>query len=105
MRPRGALVLLVVAAALTGCGGGSSPRCAGPPGKSLAALVPDAFDPGGRQAPGAFVGAAEGDRDYVGFVVRGDRAIVYVCDGAAGDWLGANVRGGHINVRSARGTL
>src|SRR3954462_7115539 len=106
MRACASVALVTLGTAIAGCGDdATSVRTAPPPDRGIVASIPDAFDPGGRQAPGTFVGAAKGDRAYVGFVLHDNRAVVYVCDGAYGDWFGAAGRGGHLAVRSKAGTV
>src|SRR5690349_18204482 len=97
--------LLVLPLVAFGCGGGesSSLSAAGRPPASLVAGVPDPFAPGAEQAPGTFVGTT-GGADYVGFVVSGGQAVVYVCDGASGDWFGGPVKDGRIALKSDAGT-
>lgn len=101
-------VTLVAIAALAGCGTGGEVKlvAASRPDAALAAAVPGPFDAAARQAPNTFVGKiGRAGWAYVAVVTRGDRAVVYLCDGRASEWFGATTRGGRLLVRSVNGTV
>ena len=98
-------------ACVTGCGAGGAGGdvklvAASRPDTALVAAVPQPFDPGARQAPNTFVGKiGRAGWAYVAVVTRGERALVYLCDGRASEWFGASIRGGRLLVRSFNGTV
>ena len=104
---RTAALGLMATLGLAACGEDSpTPEAASRPDAALVRSLPDPFDPGARQPPGTYVGkVGRKGWTYVGVVLRGDRALVYLCDGRASEWLGARVRDKRVLVRSARGTL
>ena len=93
--------------ALAACGADEEPaveRAIRPPAEIVRSL-PSAFDAGARPAAGTYAGRVGGGPAYVGLVVRGGSALVYLCDGRESEWFGSPVRDGRVRVRSARGTV
>lgn len=100
---------VLVAAALVACSGSDSPPAATGPlpvDAAVVAQIPAPLAPDAAQARGTFVGAVGPNAAaYVGFVIQGDYALVYLCDGIDGEWFGAQIKDGEIRVVSAAGTV
>ncbi len=79
---RTAALGLMATLGLAACGGDDAPSLdrAGRPDTAIVRSLPDPFEAGARQAPGTFVGKiGEAGWAYVGVVVRGERATIFVC--------------------------
>ncbi|MFN3440529.1 MAG: hypothetical protein ACK41V_22720, partial [Acidovorax sp.] len=98
----------LVTAALVACSGSDSPPDATGPlpvDAAVLAQIPAPLAPDAAQARGTFVGAVGlNAAAYIGFVVQGDYALVYLCDGIDGEWFGTQIKQGEIHVVSAAGT-
>jgi len=95
-------------AALAGCGGvdeETDAQRARPVDARMVAAIPDPLQPGAPQAPGTYVGAVGDGARAIALVIEGDEALVYLCDGATSDWLGAQVEDGRIAVTAASGDV
>ena len=99
---------ILVTAALVACSGSDAPPVATGPlqvDTAVLAQIPTPLTPDAEQARGTFVGAVGPNAAaYIGFVVQGDYALVYLCDGIDGEWFGAQIKQGEIRVTSAAGT-
>ena len=99
---------ILVIAALAACSGSDEPPDATGPlqvDAAVLAQIPTPLAPEAAQARGTFIGAVGPNAAaYIGFVVQGDYALVYLCDGIDGEWFGAQIKQGEIRVTSAAGT-
>lgn len=113
---RGSALLLSLGIGLllgAGCGGGDDEgseasgftKASAPP-EEIIAQIPGRPLFRKAQARGTYVGAAGPTRNLaVGFVVQGDQAVVYLCDGKKfADWFAGPVADGRLALESEKGT-
>ncbi len=100
---------LLSAALIGGAGLDTGARAASsvtpqPAPAELLSLVPSPFDLKAAQPANTYIGELQGNPSILGLVIKGNKALLYWCDGKApGDWFGGTVSGNTITGASAKG--
>ncbi len=103
-KPLFVITLFCLALAGLACNVGASAGNSAAESQALLAQIPKHFsdDP---QADQTYIGSVEGSQAYIAFVIQGDTAVVYICDGdKLSEWISGKVADSQLEFASEKGT-